>query len=353
MKKTTNILIVNDKPQKGYTLGEILVSQPQYVIRSSSTMEEVLEKLNKFSPDIIVIFIFKDDLDGYEACIKIREENRYRFSKIILISDCSLIENRLKGYAAGADDFMAQPLIEAELLAKLKVYSKLQRIEELDVFKTTALNLLCHETRTPLNGIMLGSELLSEVENLPQSAKTYIEMVESCGRKIQTLLEKISRYCTIKEGVTLNLEKQNIFESIQLVVGLLSVTRNPIIRVNCDTSLCFFADWILLREVFSYILNNSIEYGPPSGIIQFCCEKSDENVVITISDEGPGIDQNSRENIFEGLFSQDILHHHKGAALSLAIAKEIIEQHGGTITCGRGESGGSLFKIVLTPTYEL
>ena len=55
----------------------------------------------------------------------------------------------------------------------------------------------------------------------------------------------------------------------------------------------------------------------------------------------------------KGFTLQDILHHHKGAALSLAIAKEIIEQHGGTITCGRAENGGSIFKIVLAPTYEL
>ena len=262
MQKTTNILIVNDKPQNGYTLVEILCSQPQYVLRSASTIGEALEQVADFSPEIIVIFIFKNGIDGHEACIKIREENLNSFPKIILISDHCLIEDRLKGYAAGADDFIAQPFLEAELLAKLKVYSKLQRIEELEVFKTTALNLLCHETRTPLNGIMLGSELLSEVEDLPQSAKTYIEMVESCGRKIQQLLEKISRYCTIKEGVTLNLEEKCICESIQVVVQTLSVEKHPIIRVSCDRSIRFFADWKLLREVFSYILNNSIKHGP-------------------------------------------------------------------------------------------
>ena len=178
---------------------------------------EALEKTIKFSPEIVFIFLFTDGLDGYEACIKIREENINRFLQIILISGHSLIEDRLKGYAAGADDSIAEPLVEAEILAKLKLYLKLKRIEDLDVFKTTALNLLCHETRTPLNGIVLGSELLSEVENLPQSAKTYIEMIESCGRKIQTLLEKISRYCTIREGVTFNLKKQCLCELIQLV----------------------------------------------------------------------------------------------------------------------------------------
>jgi signal transduction histidine kinase len=349
MKRITKILVVNHRLQNGYILEEIIGYHQQFVFSSASTEEEALEKIIGFSPDIILIVIIADGLDGYEVCKKIREKSINRFPKIILISDQSLVEDRLKGYAAGADDFIAQPLIEEEVIAKLKVYSTLQRIEELDLFKMTALNLLYHETRTPLNGIILGSELLGEVENLPQSAKTYIETIESCGKKIQKLLEKISRYCTLKEGVTLNLKKEYIYESIQLVIASLLTKKKPVIQVHCDKSLRFFADWILLREVFSYILNNSIEYGPSSGLIQFCCEQREENVIITFSDEGRGVDLIERGNIFEGLYSPDILHHHKGAALNLAIAREIIEQHGGTITCGRGENGGALFKIILTP----
>ena len=55
MKKTINILAVNYKPENGFILEEILVSQPQYVLTSASTMEEVLVKMIEYSPDIILI----------------------------------------------------------------------------------------------------------------------------------------------------------------------------------------------------------------------------------------------------------------------------------------------------------
>jgi len=353
MKRITKILIVNDKSVNGYNLEKIIGYHAQFILRSVSTEDEVLEKTTEFSPDIILIVIFPDGLDGYKVCKNIRENKLNRFPKIILISNQPLVENRLRGYAVGADDFIAQPFFEAELIAKLKVYSTLQKIEELDVFKTIVLNLLCHETRTPLNGIMLGSELLGEIENLPQSAKTYIGMIDSSGKKIQNLLEKITRYCTLKEGVTLNLRAEYLYELIQDVIDELVIENETVIQIDCDQSLHFFADWTLLREVFFYILKNSIDYGPPSGLIQFRCEKSAENVIITILDEGPGIDPIERENIFKGLYSLDILHHHKGATLNLAIAREIIEQHGGTITCTRGENGGALFTIILKSPYEI
>ena len=53
------------------------------------------------------------------------------------------------------------------------------------------------------------------------------------------------------------------------------------------------------------------------------------------------------ERVFDGLFTPDLLHHRQGTGLSLAIAKEIIEEHGGQISCRNREEGGTLFEITL------
>ena len=85
--------------------------------------------------------------------------------------------NRLKDYSAGTDDYITKPFIEDQSVAKLEVFSKLNRIEEVDQLKTTELNILNHETRTPLKGIILGSESLFDMQDLPDQAKKYIEMI--------------------------------------------------------------------------------------------------------------------------------------------------------------------------------
>ena len=154
---------------------------PQYECRGAISGEEALAILKSYFPEIILLDVMMPGIDGYEVCRRIRSQNEHKFAKIIMISGMSMIDDRLKGYDAGADDYLTKPYVEDELLAKLKVYSKLNRMEEVDNLKTTAMNILNHETKTPLNGIILGSELLSEMEDLPEKAKHYVDFVHESG----------------------------------------------------------------------------------------------------------------------------------------------------------------------------
>ena len=194
MKKNTKILIVDDEPQNVLLMNEILSFHPEYECRGAMSGLEALASLKTYFPEIILLDVMMPGgIDGYEVCKRIRNQNTHKFCKIIMISGMSMIDDRLKGYEAGADDYLTKPFVEDELIAKLQVYSKLNRMEEVDTQKTMALNILSHETRTPLNGIILGSELLRDMDGLPIKAKEYIELVRESGLKIQELVEKITR----------------------------------------------------------------------------------------------------------------------------------------------------------------
>ena len=156
--------------------------------------EDALAQLETFFPDIILLDIVMPGIDGYEVCKRIRGEEKHRFVKIMMTSEKSMIVDRLKGHRAGANDFISKPLIEDELLAKLEVFSKFNRMEEVDLLKTAILNILSHETRTPYNGIILGSEFLHDMPELLEQVKNYVEVIRKSGVKIQAIIEKISRY---------------------------------------------------------------------------------------------------------------------------------------------------------------
>lgn len=200
MEKVTKLLIVDDEAESVELIRRILCRHSQYQIKVAFSGKEALLLLESYSPEIILLDVIMSDMDGIELCRKIKSRRCHEFAKIIMISGMAMIEDRLKGYEAGADDYLAKPFIQSEFLAKLSVYSKLSRMEEVDSLKAIALNLICHETRTPLNGIVMGSELLGELEGLPAKASEYISMVNESALKLQELVSNISRYYSIKEG---------------------------------------------------------------------------------------------------------------------------------------------------------
>ena len=93
-------------------------------------------------------------IDGYETCLRICANPKLKHAKIIMVSAKAMVSERLQGYDACADDYLTKPFEEDELLAKVRVYLRLQSIEEIDQLKSDLLSLVSHETRTPLNGII-------------------------------------------------------------------------------------------------------------------------------------------------------------------------------------------------------
>ena len=349
MKKITKILIVDDEPENVLVMQAILSFHPQYNSKGAHSGDEALNILKTYFPDIILLDVVMPRLNGYEVCRLIREQHKHKFSKIIMVSGMSTVDDRLKGYDSGADDYLTKPYVEGELLAKLEVYSKLNRMEELDTLKTTALNILSHETRTPLNGIILGSELLGEIDGLPEKAKAYISLVRESGLKIQDLVEKITRYYSVKDG----LEKKLSTKRLDLVIGsiineLVSADAHGVmVNCDCDETIEFVADWSLLKESLFYVIDNAYKNSNEKGFVTINCWNDNTDVHIQVSNQGPGIEPSLAERVFDGLFIPDLLHHRQGTGLSLAIAKEIIEEHGGRISCSNLDNRGILYEIAL------
>lgn len=351
MKKNTKVLIVDDERQNVQIMREMLSFHPKYECRGANSGQEALSILKNYFPEIILLDIMMPPgMNGYEVCRRIRAHKEHKFAKIIMVSGMSMVDDRLKGYDAGADDYLTKPYVENELLAKLEVYSKLSRIEEVDTLKTTALNILSHETRTPLNGILLGSELLRDMEDMTVKAKQYIELVHESGLRIQELVEKISRYYNVKDGVQKSLT-ENSFSYLlgKLMDDLRGHGVDDKVEVACDCAdaIHFTADWLLLKEALGYVVDNALKSTSASSLVSIKCLKREGGVSLQVGDRGPGVAQSMTEKVFDGLFSPDILHHTQGTGLGLAIAKEIVEEHGGKITCANRKGGGSLFEIFI------
>ena len=346
-REKTRILIVDDEPQNTAIIQEILYFHDDYIFEAVDNGYKALEIIDDFRPEIILLDVMMPGIDGYEVCRRIRNEESHRFIKIIMISGMSMIEERLKGYEAGADDYITKPFIEDELLAKIAVFSKLARIEEVDILKSTALYLMTHETRTPLNGILLGCEFLKEIEGLPRDAHSYIDIIHTSGRRMHELVTKINLLCQLKGGVELAIsEKEANCEFQSIVSSIADKYGDQSFKYDSSGSYLLRADWELLTVSIEFVLDNAFKFGKGTGDVEITLGEAGEELFLEIIDSGPGLNRETMNRIFEGLFAEDILHHNQGSGLSLSICKLVMTHHQGQLTCANKDGAGALFRFI-------
>ncbi len=124
MERKNRILIVDDDPTNIKIVREILGEA--YRLAIASTGEEVLEIVGDFRPDLILLDVMMPGIEGYEVCRRIRANPTLCRHKIIMVSALAMVSQWLEGYQAGADDYLTKPFDEEELLAKVRVFLRLE-----------------------------------------------------------------------------------------------------------------------------------------------------------------------------------------------------------------------------------
>ena len=350
MHKQSKILIVDDNPTNVLILEEIL--SEAYRLQTATSGEDALALAQDFKPDLVLLDIMMPGLDGYETCRLLREKRELRHTKIVMVSAKAMLEERLHGYDVGADDYITKPFEQEELLAKVRVYLRLKSVEEVDQLKSDMLSLLGHETRTPLNGILMPVQMIRDDETMePAVRNEFLEMVHESAEKLLHLFERISMLSKMKTG-------QWVFN--HLSGDLCDVVRDALSAVaaqaaersvRLDSHLLASAPALLdsqqMHAVVTALLENAIRFSTPDECVRVALACDNERYCLTVSDTGRGIDPDHVASIFEGLTEPDIDHHTEGQGLSLAIAQQVVQAHDGTIEVDSVKGGGSTFRVWL------
>ncbi len=117
MQEKSKILAVDDDSINLAVIEELFESQ--YNLMTVSTGIDALKMAQEFQPDLIILDIMLHGMNGYDVCQQIRKSSSLRHTKIIMASAKAMTSERLKGYQAGADDYLTKPYDGEELLANV------------------------------------------------------------------------------------------------------------------------------------------------------------------------------------------------------------------------------------------
>jgi signal transduction histidine kinase len=224
---------------------------------------------------------------------------------------------------------------------------KLRMMDRRAVLSETAATL-AHEIRNPLNLINLTADHLAHSfsPGAAQQREAYEGMIASLKAEVRHLNTMVEEFMAI--GRPIRIKKTDfalgeLLAQVELLVKQQLVSKQLSVRYMLPEPLRLHADEEQLRLVFLNILLNAIDASPVRGVIAIAAEKQPSATVITVSDQGGGIDPKHLDRIFEPYFSR----RPDGMGLGLAMARRSIEAHNGSITARNRGGGGACFEIRL------
>ena len=224
-------------------------------------------------------------------------------------------------------------------------------LRESERMKTELVSIVSHELRTPLASVLGFTALLLKREFDPPIRRHYLGIVDAQARRLAALLEDFLDVQRIEhEGLELATERVDLAALFDEQAELYA-EQSPKHTVEVDLEerpLSVRGDPDRLAQVVGNLLSNAIKYSPDGGTVQLTAERSGTGVRVIVRDEGLGIPEDQQERIFTKFFRGDAgATGITGTGLGLAVSREIVEAHGGSIGFDSDPSTGSTFWVEL------
>ncbi|MGQ9588742.1 MAG: hybrid sensor histidine kinase/response regulator [Planctomycetota bacterium] len=350
------VLIVDDFPTNVSILEELLADD--FETRSAASGEAALETLAWFRPDIVLLDIMMPGIDGYEVCRRIRRLDDCRFTKVLLVSAKAMLEERLAGYEAGADDYLVKPFDAEELLSKVRAHLRLKAAEEVDALKNDILALLANDACTPLRGILAPAETLRSADHLPGDARQRLgELVYKSAVDLEEYFRAAVALCALRsKKKRLRTAREDLSGILRVAVETLrpkASLRSVSIFESYADDLSVAADKDALAQAFADIIERLVRSSRAGAALRVSASRGEREVSATIAAEGPTPPTESLRRAFEvGPWeeldaSEDPEPAPARTALALPLAREVVLAHGGQIDVAADERRGPAFTVRL------
>lgn len=230
--------------------------------------------------------------------------------------------------------------------------SALDKEKELNELKMRFSSMVSHEFRTPLSVILSSADILMRYsDRLSEERKlTKLNDIENQVNRLVNMLDNIlslSRAESVdlevtRKSVELNEICIEVVEEIQKTTDQHQVTLNITGQPRTVT-----IDPNLISDVIRNLLSNSIKYSPEGGAVTLTCDFEQEQVVLTVKDNGLGIPEDDLIRLFDAFHRGKNVRDISGTGLGLAIVKQAVDAHGGAVDVQSTLGAGTTFRITL------
>jgi signal transduction histidine kinase len=346
-------LLVDDR-EDNLTALEALLRRDGLELLKARSGDEALELLLEHDVALALLDVQMPDMDGFALAELMRGSERSRHVPIIFVTAGVQEQHRVfQGYDAGAVDFLFKPIEPRILRHKAAVffdlYKQRQELAETLRLNETFVAAIGHDLRSPLNSIVMATELMLRAP-ADAATKKNAERIQGSSRRMVGILEDLFDLARVRLGGGIPLERKRVdlFAITSSVVAeCLSAAPGRIIDVRRDGSTEGEWDPGRLSQIVANLVGNALRHGSPEGPIEALVSGSDTFVSIAIRNEG-AIPAGMRNSLFDPFRHGDGPATRKnGLGLGLYIVQQLAIAHDGSVEVDSSEANGTTFRVHL------
>jgi len=345
-------LIVDDHAENLRTLKSIL-DEDGYQVFAAITGKLALNAVEKIHPDIILLDIMMPEINGYDVCIKLKNNPLTQDIPVLFISALDEPMDKVRAFEVGGIDYVSKPFDTNEILARVKTHVTLFRTQSQlkDAYvklrnHTDELELknndleafsysVSHDLRAPLRRIdgYCAAILDESFDVLDEQSQNFFNRIRSntahMGQLVDDLLElsRVSRSVVSRRPTNLSELSLGILQNIELhdEERHVEIKVDPNMTANCDSNLIDVLLTNLLDNAWKYTSktrNASVEFGR---------KKEDNKDVFFVKDNGIGFNMQYAKRLFQPFQRMHNDSEFEGTGIGLATAHRVVKHHGGKI----------------------
>ncbi|MVZ67558.1 PAS domain S-box protein [Sphingobacterium sp. DK4209] len=238
--------------------------------------------------------------------------------------------------------------------AKADVSVSLEKEKELNQLKSRFVSMASHEFRTPLSSVQLSASLIDRYVEKSEYApiEKHTARIKGSVQLLNTILNDFLSLEKLEAGVVVvNKTEANIVqlgEEIAEEMQLICKKNQHIVYQHTGESSNFYVDPNLLKNSIINLVSNAIKYSGEDTFIEFSTEIDDDNLIVTVKDNGIGIPAEEQVNLFEPFFRANNTGNIPGTGLGLNIVKRYVGLMGGEMEYWSEVNQGAIFKMSFT-----
>jgi len=352
-----SILVVDDQPANLRAVSTLL-SRHGYDVRTAGNGDEALAMAADAVPDLLLLDMMMPGMDGFELLQRMQADPALAMLPAIFLTAAQDREMLLRAFDAGAVDYVTKPFIPEELLARVTAHVGLKltrdRLERVARQRQELVNLVAHDLKNPLSGVLFASEVLSTGGCKPERIPRYLQMIhDSAGdalgyirRYLETQARNSDRRRPEPASTTLNEVLEWLVQRYELLLenrGLRMQISTPAVRSHVAI------DGLVLRQVAENLVSNAMKYAPGSTIELSIRSSAPGFWQLLVEDRGPGVPAARQSQLFKPFTRLSDTDPTDGlsSGLGLSLAKHILSEYDGNLWYEDREGGGARFVIEL------
>ncbi len=353
MTNYAEILVVDDMPNHIAYSGTLLRAEG-YRVFAASSGKAAIRFLEKKIPDLILLDIQMDDINGLEVCKIIKSNPKTSEIPVIFLTSETSPEIISQGFEIGGCDYVKKPFIKEEYIARIKTHLQVYSQQRELTNANNELSLFCsavsHDLKAPFNIINMLIEMLRQElgDNQEQGIYEIMNMIVSKATQTRVMIERLfefSKMCNVKPKMK-KLDIKKI--AVETFNELKKLESGRDIRLECSDLPYVNGDEVLVQIMLKNLIGNAIKYTSKREIamieISGITDKSYN--IIKIKDNGSGFDMayaNKLFQVFQRLHSEEEF---EGSGVGLALVNRIMERHGGFVKAYAEIDKGAEFSLM-------